>query len=54
MKKIMVLSSVFVFVGVFLVLGSVVTVACTQNEWVDAEHTKVWADDVFTLEPNAT
>lgn len=41
-------------VGVALVLGSVVTIPYTQNERFEVEETKVWTDDAFTLEPNAT
>ena len=54
MNKIMALSNVFVFVGVVLVLGSVTTIPYTQGEYVDAEHTEVWADDVFTIWPGDT
>ena len=52
MNKTMALSHVFVFVGVVLVLGSVVAVPYTQNEWVEVEKTRTWKNETFTLYPN--
>ena len=47
-------SALIGLVAVGLVLGSATTIAYTANEWVEDTHAKVWADETFTLEPNAT
>jgi len=47
-------SALIGFVAVGLVLGSATTIAYTAYEWVEDTHDKVWADEMFSLEPNAT
>jgi len=47
-------SALIGLIGVVLVLGSATTIPYTAKEWVEDTHDRVWADETFTLEPNAT
>ena len=47
-------SALIGLVAVGLVLGSATTIPYAAKEWVEDTHDKVWADETFSLEPNAT
>jgi hypothetical protein len=47
-------SALIGLIGVSLILGSATTIPYTAKEWVEDTHDRVWADETFSLEPNAT
>jgi len=47
-------SALIGLIAVGLVLGSATTIPYTANEWVEDTHDRVWADEMFSLEPNTT